>query len=331
MKLIQLQSYGKINLCLDVLRRLENGYHQVEMIMQQILLHDEVSVKWMEAGEQHRREDRSAGGAERTEETEDEKPIQIQLSSNKPWLPRDQRNLACQAAALMAELYGGGRRGTIRIDLKKRIPVAAGLAGGSGNGAAVLHAVNVLWDLGLDVKELCAIGSRLGSDVPFSIMGQAKANPELGLARDPLAAHCAVARGTGTELEPLKYGLKSHLLLTKPPIGVSTAEVYRGLDLEDIGKRPDTAQLIKGLQQRNYKMIKKNMINVLESYTLRAYPRVMYTKNKVENLLGRGAVLMSGSGPTIFALCRTRTDAQEACEALKQENRETFWTRTTYG
>lgn len=314
MKLIQLKSYGKINLCLDVLRRLENGYHEVEMIMQQILLHDEVSVKWMET-----KEAPGKGG-----------PVEIQVSANKPWLPRDERNLAYQAAGLMAELYGQGRRGKIRIDIKKRIPVAAGLAGGSGNGAAVLHAVNSLWELKLDVKQLCAIGSRIGSDVPFSIMGQAKANPVLELEQDPLAAHCAIARGTGTDLEPLEYGLKSYLLLTKPPIGVSTAEVYQGLELGKIENRPNPDQMIKALQRRNFKGIKKNMINVLETFTLNQYPGVMYTKNKVENLLGTGSVLMSGSGPTIFALCRTRKDAQAAYEELKKDNKETFWTRTTY-
>lgn len=319
MKQIQLRSYGKINLCLDVLRRLENGYHEVEMIMQQILLCDDLSVKWIEdsqkAAEQSGLEDEA---------------IKIEVSANKPWLPRDQRNLAYQAAQRMAELYGMGKWGKIRIDIKKRIPVAAGLAGGSGNGAAVLHALNVLWDLHLDVKELCQVGSSLGSDVPFSIMGQAKANTELGLSEDPLAAHCAVARGTGTDLQPLRQGLKSHLLLTKPPIGVSTAEVYQGLELKAIERRPDLPQLIKALEQRNYKIIKKNMINVLENFTLTRYPNVMYTKNKVENIMGKGAVLMSGSGPTIFALCRTRKDAQMACETLKIDNRETFWTRTTY-
>lgn len=323
MKQIQLRSYGKINLCLDVLRRLENGYHEVEMIMQQILLCDDISVKWMD-------EPRSALSRQSRAETEQEDGITIEVSANKPWLPRDQRNLAYQAAQRMAELYGSGKRGKVRIDIKKRIPVAAGLAGGSGNGAAVLHALNALWELGLDVAELCRIGKSLGSDIPFSIMGQAKVNTELGLSRDPLAAHCAVARGTGTDLQPLKRGLRSHLLLTKPPIGVSTAEVYRGLDLEAIGKRPDVPRMIKALEEGNYKIMKKNMINVLETFTLTRYPSVMYTKNKVENLLGRGSALMSGSGPTIFALCRTRRDAQSACEELKRDNKETFWTRTTY-
>ena len=313
MKRIQLKAYGKINLSLDVLRRLENGYHEVEMIMQQILLHDDVDVKWYE---------------EKQQEGSDPN-LQICLSTNRPYLPRDERNLAYKAALLMAEQFGEGRRGKIRIDIKKRIPVAAGLAGGSSNGAAVLHALNRLWDLDLDLKALCAIGSSLGSDVPFSLMGQAKGNLNLGLDNDPLASHCAVARGTGTDLEPVT-GLRSHLVLTKPPIGVSTAEVYQGLDLEKIEIHPNTEEMLKALENKNYRKIQKNMINVLENFTLTRYPNVMYTKNKVERLLWNSPVLMSGSGPTIFALCKTRDEAQRACEELKKDNKETFWTRTTY-
>lgn len=312
MKQMELKAYGKINLTLDVLRRLENGYHEVEMIMQQILLHDDVSVKWYEG-----------------EKTSAEEPLCIQVSANKPYLPRDERNLAYKAALIMAEAFGDGRQGRIRIDIKKRIPVAAGLAGGSSNGAAVLHALNRLWNLDLDVKALCHLGSRLGSDVPFSLMGQAKTNRQLELYEDPLASHCALATGTGTELKPVT-GLKSHLLLTKPPIGVSTAEVYQGLELDKVKQRPDTQEMLRALEDENYEIIQKNMINVLENFTLERYPNVMYTKNKVERLLCEEAVLMSGSGPTIFALCKTREEAQAACEELRKYNKETFWTRTTY-
>ena len=198
MKRIQVRAYGKINLCLDVLRRLENGYHEVEMVMQQILLHDDVDVKWSEGTRQTRSEADDA--------------FQIEVSTNRPYLPRDERNLAYKAAKQMYLAYGAERQGKVRIDIKKRIPVAAGLAGGSCNGAAVLHALNLLWGLRLKLPELCAVGAELGSDVPFSLMGQAKANPELGLADEPMASHCAIARGTGTDLEPIA-GLKSHLLL----------------------------------------------------------------------------------------------------------------------
>lgn len=307
MKKITVKSYAKINLSLDVLRRLENGFHEVEMVMQQILLHDEVSVKWEEGGVDFR----------------------IKLNTNRSYLPTDERNLAYKAAVLMHELYGQDRKGTVRIDIKKRIPVAAGMAGGSGNGAAVLHALNWLWELGLDVKALNEAGSRLGSDVPFCIMGQAKMNTILGLAEDPLATHCAVARGTGTELEPIK-GLASHIALSKPSIGVSTAEVYKGLKLDEVKVHPDTAELIDALQNENREKICKNMINLLENFTLKEYPNVVRTKEQMQELLGRENVLMSGSGPTVFGLCDTRVQAQEVCAHMEQFNRESYWTRTTY-
>mgnify|MGYP002514208223 CR=1 FL=1 len=203
------------------------------------------------------------------------------------------------------------------------------MAGGSGNGAAVLHALNWLWELGLDVKALNEAGSRLGSDVPFCIMGQAKMNTILGLAEDPLATHCAVARGTGTELEPIK-GLASHIALSKPSIGVSTAEVYKGLKLDEVKVHPDTAELIDALQNENREKICKNMINLLENFTLKEYPNVVRTKEQMQQLLGKENVLMSGSGPTVFGLCDTRVQAQEVCAHMEQFNRESYWTRTTY-
>ena len=139
MKHIELKSYAKINLSLDVCGLLDNGYHEVEMIMQQILLCDDISVKW--------RPDASGVNSD------DNSGIRISLSTNRHYLPNDQRNLAYRAAMLMAERLGAGRSGSIRIDMKKRIPVAAGLAGGSSNCAAVIHALNLLWDLELPLEQ----------------------------------------------------------------------------------------------------------------------------------------------------------------------------------
>ena len=307
MKRVTIKSYAKVNLSLDVLRRLENGFHEVEMVMQQILLHDDVSVKWEAGGE----------------------GFSLSLGTNRSYLPVDERNLAYKAAVLMHDLYGSDLKGTLRIDIKKRIPVAAGMAGGSGNGAAVLHALNYLWGLKLNVKELNAVGSRLGSDVPFCIMGQAKMNKILGLAEDPLATHCAVARGTGTDLEPIK-GLQSHMVLSKPSIGVSTAQVYQGLKLDEITEHPDTGEMIEALKAEDREKICKNMINLLENFTLKEYANVVCTKENLQELLGKNNVLMSGSGPTVFGLCDSREQAQQVCRIMEQYNKESFWTRTTY-
>jgi 4-diphosphocytidyl-2-C-methyl-D-erythritol kinase len=309
MKRIAIQSYGKINLSIDVMEKLPTGYHRVEMVMQQIDLHDDVLVKWLP--------DQSG-------------KVSVVCSTNRHYLPVDDRNLATLAAKMMASRFGQNKSGTLRIDIKKRLPVAAGLAGGSSNGAAVLHGVNQLWKLGLSVKDLCDIGKELGADVPFCIMGQAASNPVLrsNFEQDPLAAPCALATGIGTELKPLK-GLKAYLVLSKPPISVSTREVYQGLNKEDILMRPDTARLIAGLEEGNWPEIEKNMVNVLEFYTLKMYDMVVYTKNKMLELCPGSTVLMSGSGPTVFGLYKSEEQASNVYQEMKKVNRETFLTETT--
>jgi 4-diphosphocytidyl-2-C-methyl-D-erythritol kinase len=309
MKMIAIQSYGKINLSIDVLEKLPSGYHRVEMVMQQIDLHDDVAVKWIPD---------SSG------------TISVVCSTNRHYLPVDERNLATKAAKLMAERFANNRQGMIRVDIKKRLPVAAGLAGGSSNGAAVLHAVNQLWKLDLSVQELCDIGQELGADVPFCLMGQAAHDPRLKgrFEKDALAAGCALATGIGTELKPLK-SMKVFVVLSKPAIGVSTREVYQGLRQDEILKRPDTKQLITGLADQNWELVEKNMLNVLEFYTLKMYDMVVYTKNKMKELCPNATVLMSGSGPTVFGIYKTEADAQKVYEGMKKINRETFLTETT--
>ena len=212
---IGLKSYAKINLSLDVKGVTDDGMHLVEMVMQQILLCDEVAMRWTPAA--------------------DSDGLTINLKTNRSYLPTDERNLAYQAALVMRDIAAGegdatagaakkAPAGTLDINIKKRIPVAAGLAGGSGNGAAVLHGLNVLWDLGLGLQQLCDAGAKLGSDVPFCVMGQAAENEELKdrFAGDPLACHCALATGTGTDLVPLK-GLKSHIVLSTRPIAAEAS------------------------------------------------------------------------------------------------------------
>ena len=313
---IQLKSYAKINLSLDVKGVTDDGMHLVEMVMQQILLCDEVAMRWTPA---------EAAG------TADHDALQINLKTNRSYLPTDERNLAYQAALVMRDIAENAPAGTLDINIKKRIPVAAGLAGGSGNGAAVLHGLNVLWDLGLSLQQLCDAGAKLGSDVPFCVMGQAAENEALKdrFAGDPLACHCALATGTGTDLVPLK-GLKSHIVLSKPPISVSTAKAYQGIDNIEIKTRPNTAELIEGLKTRDLSRIEKNMVNVLENYTLMEYPTVVYTKNKMQELCGERAVLMSGSGPSVYGLTDSIRQSRSICNEMLKLNRESFWTRTTY-
>lgn len=309
---IQLKSYAKINLSLDVKGVTGEGMHLVEMVMQQILLCDELAIDWTPAAE-----------------TEAE-GLQISLKTNRRYLPTDERNLAYKAALVMKEMYGEDLCGRLAINIRKRIPVAAGLAGGSGNGAAVLHGLNVLWGMDLSLKEICRAGARLGSDVPFCVMGQAAENTMLQdrFAGDPLASHCALATGTGTDLEPLR-GLESHIVLSKPPVSVSTAKVYQGIDHTEIPERPNTKELIAGLNTRDIPRIEKNMVNVLENYTLMEYPTVVYTKNKMQELCPGRAVLMSGSGPSVYGLTDSIRQSRTICAEMVKLNRESFWTRTT--
>ena len=309
---IQLKSYAKINLSLDVKGVTAEGMHLVEMVMQQILLCDDIAMRWTPASET------------------DAEGLDISLKTNRRYLPTDERNLAYKAALVMKELHGGNISGKLEMNIKKRIPVAAGLAGGSGNGAAVLHGLNVLWGMDLSLKELCAAGVRLGSDVPFCVMGQAAENSELKerFAGDLLASHCALATGTGTDLEPLR-GLESHMVLSKPSISVSTAKVYQGIDHTEIPARPDTEELIRGLNTKDLPRIEKNMVNVLENYTLMEYPTVVYTKNKMQELCSGRAVLMSGSGPSVYGLTDSIRQSRKICAEMALINRESFWTRTT--
>ena len=378
MKKIQLHAYAKINLTLDVTGRRPNGYHDVEMIMQQISLCDEVTVSW-EAGSVKRGKPGQTAEPDPTE-------IQIQLTVSRPDLPADSSNLAWKAAEEMIAEFGGpagesskaaadtdaaggnakaatgtdaaggsskaatgtdaaggssktaagtdAAGGVLTIDIQKQIPMAAGLAGGSSNCAAVLHAINQLWELNLSVKELCRIGARLGSDVPFCIMGQAAAEEALqeSFADDPDACHCALATGTGTDLKPLT-GLDSFIVLSKPAIGVSTAEVYRGIDNEGIPRHPDNNAVISAIFENNYKVLAEKMVNVLENFALKRYPIIVYTKNIMSDLCQSAGipncVMMSGSGPTVFCLCEELSKAQQICEVMKSRNPESFVAKTT--
>lgn len=339
---IAVKAYAKINLCIDVLGKRLDGYHEILTVMEQIDLFDLVTVSW----------------------TEGNQSVCISLKSNKPFLSTDNRNIAYKAAELMINRYGGeiGVRGIaditdmadiadkenshketpegnleipeeyiqfsrIDINIEKRIPVSAGLAGGSANCAAVLHALNRLWNLNLDLKTLMEIGTELGADVPFCLAGQAVLNEHLMLSNDTLASTCALASGIGEKLEPLPP-LKAMILLSKPPISVSTAQVYGRLDLLNIKERPNVQELTAGIRENNYYKITKNIINVLENYSLKTYPVITDTKNKMIRESGAAKVLMSGSGPTVFGLYTNKKKGKAAFKKLKKIYIETYLVKT---
>lgn len=295
------------------------------MVMQQLSFHDDVTVDYTPL-------ERSGS-------------FDIEVRTNRYYLPSDSRNLAWQAAELMTRderAAGSVKPGKIMIDIKKRIPVAGGLAGGSGNAAAVLHALNVLWDLHLSLKDLMELGAVLGSDVPFCVMGQARANKTLPdyLRTDPMAASCARATGRGTELEPLP-ALKTWIVIAKPRFSVSTKEVYEGIDGIEILSRPDNDRLAGALRAQREAGGKENsdgvapteemyadFINVLELYTLEAYPEVRKLREAMK-AAGADHAMMSGSGPTVFGTFRTVAAARKASEALQDDGYTAYWTGTT--
>lgn len=298
------RAYAKINLSLDVTGKRENGYHDVEMVMQSVGLYDKVTVEW-EAG--------TAGqGAGR----QDAAIQKVEAASNLLYLPTGDSNIACKAARLMMKIYKPNEPMTVKINLEKHIPVGAGLAGGSADAAAVLRALSHLWKLNLNLPELCSLGEQLGADVPFCLWSQE------GLT-------CALGRGLGEILTSLPP-LTGFVLLAKPPISVSTAKVYANLDLEKLSadERPDTAGVIEGLRTGDMQKMSAGMKNVLETVTLKQFPKTAELKEEMIRLGGADAVMMSGSGPTVFALYRDESAARKAYSVLRSKYRETYLRRT---
>ena len=242
---LELKALGKINLGLDVLGRRENGYHDVRMVMQTLYLYDNVTLQ-----------KKSAPG--------------IEIDSNLFYLPNDEGNIAWKAAKLLIDEFD--IKDGIRIHLDKHIPVAAGMAGGSSNAAAVLYGMNQMFRLGLSQKELMERGVKLGADVPYCIM-----------------RGTVLAEGIGEKLTPLPPMPKCQILIAKPPISVSTKMVYEKLDSCEIKEHPDIDGILDGLKNQDLEQVAASMGNVLEKVTVEAYPVIAQIKECMMEavLLGR--------------------------------------------
>ena len=298
---ITVKAYAKINLSLDVIERMDNGYHRIETVMQQINLSDDIII-----------ESHGTAGLY--------KGYHIKLESADKRLPVPEDNLAYKAAKLMAEMFCPFKDNKLVIKLDKEIPMAAGLAGGSSDAAAVMLGLCKLWNIPVELENLFKIGKDLGADIPFCIAGNAYNNPHLGFAHDPKASSAALAEGIGEILTPIP-SLSGWVVLAKPDISVPTPFVYQRLTAYDAlpGQggdvdRPDTQALISHIKEHNTKQITKNMLNVLETVGLKEYPIVVYTKNKIGEAGGADAILMSGSGPTVFAYYESEKDALKGYE-----------------
>ena len=269
---IVLKSYGKINLGLDVLRRREDGYHEVRMIMQTVGLYDVLTMK-------KRKDDK------------------IEMTCNLSFLPTDERNLVYKAVKLIKDKYH--IKDGVEINLSKRIPVAAGMAGGSSNCAAALKGMNQLFDLGLSIDELCEIGVTLGADVPYCIWGGT-----------------ALSEGIGEKLSRVDAMPDCYILIAKPGISVSTEFVYKNLDLPALSKHPDIDGMLECLKEKDLTGICNRLENVLETVTIKEYPIIEKVKKHLMDQGAKGA-LMSGSGPTIFAIFEDKKTADDAMESLR--------------
>ncbi|MDU2197655.1 MAG: 4-(cytidine 5'-diphospho)-2-C-methyl-D-erythritol kinase [Peptostreptococcaceae bacterium] len=280
MNSIELKSRAKINLSIDVLGKRVDGYHLVEMIMQTIDLYDIIKIEELE-----------------TEE--------IIIKSNTSDIPLNENNIVYKAAELIRDNFNI-KRG-IEIFIEKNIPIAAGMAGGSSNAAAILVGLNKLWNLNLSEKELKELGFKLGADVPFCIEGKA-----------------ALAEGVGEELTYIK-GLPDDIsiLVCKPELFVSTKEVYGGLDLKNIKNRPDNQYLIKCLENNEIELLSKNMVNVLETVTSKKHTEI----SDIEKIMNENKALgsmMSGSGPTVFGLYKNEEDALKGKKELLKKYKQVY-------
>lgn len=272
--MIKRKAYAKINLGLDVLGKREDGYHLVKMIMQSIDLHDELAFSIRD----------------------DEK---IVIKTNNPKIPADNRNLIWKVANQLKEKYGI-KQGVL-IELTKNIPMAAGMAGGSTDGAATYHALNELWNLGMDTKTMCELGVKLGADIPYCICGGT-----------------ALSEGIGEELTALKDMPGCHIVIAKPKLDVSTAWAYTTLDASPIENHPDIDGIVTALENSDLKGITDRLGNVLEPITAGKYPVIEEIR---QVLLANGAMgaRMSGSGPTVFGIYENRNlaGAEHAVNELR--------------
>lgn len=281
--MIRINGNAKINLTLDILGKREDGYHEVSMVMQSIGLHDTLEMERTEGG--------------------------ISLDVDRQGLEADERNLAWRAAALMIERFR--LPGGVHIRLEKRIPIAAGLAGGSTDAAAALRGMDELYGLGLSGEELCRLGAELGSDIPFCLLGGTM-----------------LSTGRGEILERLPDCPGMFVVLAKPGISVSTAWAYQNYDAKGVKCRPDNAAIQEALAVGDGKAVSNLLCNVLESVTIKKHGIISEYK---QMMMEQGALasLMSGSGPTVFGLAESEEKAEEIADFMRKTTKaEIFVTRT---
>lgn len=272
---------AKINLTLDVLHKRPDGFHEVEMVMTTVDLADRVWIRAIEGG-------------------------QIKIKTSVQFVPTDRKNLAYQAADLIRKTYG--IKQGVEITLEKRIPVAAGLAGGSSDAAATLRGLNKLWKIGLGAEQLAELGAQIGSDVPFCVYGGT-----------------AFATGRGEIIQKVSAPPNCWVILAKPVISVSTGSIFNNLNLTTI-EHPQTMKMLNALKTGDYKEMCRSVGNVLEPVTMDLYPEVTVLKEQMIKF-GADSVQMSGSGPTVFGLVEHESRVPRIYNGLKGFCQEVYAVR----
>jgi len=282
MKGITLYTPAKINLSLDVTRRLPDGYHTLETIMQSVSLYDIVTVEKRQSG--------------------------IAVHCEHPYVPNDRRNIAYKAAEAFFSCCP--EKGGAHISIRKNIPVSSGMAGGSTNAAGVLKGLNQLYGNVLSEARILELARSLGADVAFCVEGGTQ-----------------LARGIGDILTQLPDLVNVEVVLVKPPFPISTPWVYKHLDLNRLGERPDTSGLINAITEMDLQGIASRMRNVLESVSVDKYPEL---REIMDRFLEYGALAsrMSGSGPTIFGIFEESKKAEAAKEQFLKDYRDVFHVKT---
>ena len=283
MNRIQMKALAKVNLGLDVIRRREDGYHEVKMIMQTVRLYDRIILEKTQKG--------------------------ISMETNLSFLPVNEQNIAYRAAKMLMDEFH--IQSGLHIKIDKHIPVAAGMAGGSTDGAAVLYGVNKIFELGLTKRQLMERGVKLGADVPYCIM-----------------RGTVLSEGIGEILTPVPSLPDCHILIAKPPVSVSTKHVYENLKLDKIEKHPDIDGMVEALRIEDLHGVTQRMENVLETVTIPEHPEIQQIK---EMMIKDGALnaLMSGSGPTVFGIFDDREKGMRARDLLRKSSlvRHTYLVR----
>ncbi len=284
-KTLRVRAHAKINLYLNVVGKREDDYHNLETVFHSIGLHDEVILR-----------ERTKAG--------------ITIQCDHPDVPQDARNLAYRAAQSLSDIVGGFRG--LEIQIHKRIPVAAGLAGGSANAAAVLYGVNELYALGLSESVLMEIGAQLGADIPFCLHGGA-----------------AFGTGIGDILTPLPALSDVPLVLINPGIAISTADIFKNLDITLTKEKKESIIIKTCIEKGDLVGIGKNLYNLLEVPVFSKHPELAVLKTQLSTQAGCFGALMSGSGATLFAVMENITEAQR-CESFFKNNVSFCTTTVTY-